>query len=164
MCFHFIEHGGLLQVYRSFGLGSSYADVMRFDCLLRYSEYEAADRNFPDFPSSLLGNIYQVPTCRVIRVWAEDPPRASPVRSRCLFSRWEETFCWTTRERSSSATAVQRRWTGRRWRTSFRPPTRQSTKRCSSGRLRSGIHCRHHRGRSALRLAFMMSRLALMAP
>lgn len=55
-----IKHGGLLQVYRSFGLGSSYAHVMRFDCMLRYSEYEANDRNFPDFPSYLLGNIYQV--------------------------------------------------------------------------------------------------------
>lgn len=54
---------GWLQVYRSFGLGSSYADVMRFDCLLQYSEYEANDRNFPDFPSRLQGNIYQVPMC-----------------------------------------------------------------------------------------------------
>lgn len=52
-----------MQVYRSFGLGSSYADVMRFDCLLRYSEYEANGRNFPDFPSRLQGNIYQVPMC-----------------------------------------------------------------------------------------------------
>uniref|UniRef100_A0A674N9E3 Alkyl hydroperoxide reductase subunit C/ Thiol specific antioxidant domain-containing protein n=1 Tax=Takifugu rubripes TaxID=31033 RepID=A0A674N9E3_TAKRU len=29
------------KIYRTFGLGSSYADVLRFDCLLQYSEYEA---------------------------------------------------------------------------------------------------------------------------
>lgn len=49
-----------MQIYRSLGLGSSYADVMRFDCLLRYSEYEAAGRDFPDVPSRLLEDIYQV--------------------------------------------------------------------------------------------------------
>lgn len=60
-CLFFLKRGGLLQVYRSFGLGSVYADVMRFDCLLRYSEYEANGRNFPDVPAYLLGDIYQVP-------------------------------------------------------------------------------------------------------
>lgn len=62
-----MKRGRPLQVYQSFGLGSSYADVMRFDCLLRYSEYEANGRNFPDFPSLLLGNIYQVPVCTFSR-------------------------------------------------------------------------------------------------
>lgn len=54
---------GWLQIYRGFGLGSSYADVMRFDCLLQYSEYEADDRSFPDVPSRLLEDIYQVGPC-----------------------------------------------------------------------------------------------------
>ena len=50
------------QVYRSFGLGSSYAKVMRFGCLLKYSEYRAVDRDFPDVPPHLLEDIYQVLT------------------------------------------------------------------------------------------------------
>lgn len=127
-----IKHGGLLQVYRSFGLGSSYAHVMRFDCMLRYSEYEANDRNFPDFPSYLLGNIYQVD---ITFSWSSkcefDGVRAMVLSSTIigLFSRWEETFCWTKGERSSLVTAVKRHWTGRLWRTSFRPRTRQGIKR-----------------------------------
>ncbi|KAI3364491.1 hypothetical protein L3Q82_011272, partial [Scortum barcoo] len=48
------------KIYRSFGLGSSYAKVMKFGCLLRYSEYEAAGRDFPDFPPRLLEDIYQL--------------------------------------------------------------------------------------------------------
>ncbi|CAG5928457.1 unnamed protein product, partial [Menidia menidia] len=42
-----------------FGLGSSYAKVMRFGCLLQYSEYVAAGRDFPDVPPRLLEDIYQ---------------------------------------------------------------------------------------------------------
>lgn len=167
---------GWLQVYRSFGLGSSYADVMRFDCLLRYSEYEANDRNFPDFPSRLQGNIYQVPMCPFIcsskcefDEMSEGLSSSSPAWSHGLFFRWEETFCWTKRGRSSLVTTVKRRWTGPIWRTSFGPRTRQSTKRSPvttdwRAQLWSGTHCRHHRGRKALWLAFMMSRLALMTP
>lgn len=165
-----------MQVYQSFGLGSSYADVMRFDCLLRYSEYEVSGRDFPDVPSYLLGNIYQVPMSTV--GWSSkrefddmsEGRASSQVLSSmiiCLFSRWEETFCWTKWERSSLVTAVKRRWTGRLWRTSFRPRTRQNTNRSCYRRrawLWSGIHCRHHRGRRALWLAFMMSRLTLMTP
>lgn len=64
-----MKHGGWLQIYRSFGLGSSYADVMRFDCLLQYSEYEAGDRSFPDVPSRLLEDIYQVGTCTSSWTW-----------------------------------------------------------------------------------------------
>lgn len=50
----------VLQIYRSFGLGSSYATVMKFGCLLQYSEYGAVDRDFPDVPAHLLEDIYQV--------------------------------------------------------------------------------------------------------
>lgn len=48
------------KVYRSFGLGSSYAKVMKFGCLLQYSEYGAVDRDFPDVPHRLLEDIYQM--------------------------------------------------------------------------------------------------------
>ncbi|KAK5852660.1 hypothetical protein PBY51_006510 [Eleginops maclovinus] len=48
------------KVYRSFGLGSSYAKVMKFGCLLRYSEYGAVDRDFPDMPHKMLEDIYQL--------------------------------------------------------------------------------------------------------
>lgn len=48
------------KIYRSFGLGSSYSRVMRFGCLLQYSEYEAVDREFPDIPPRLLEDIYQM--------------------------------------------------------------------------------------------------------
>lgn len=48
------------KVYRSFGLGSSYAKVMKFGCLLQYSEYGAVDRDFPDVPPRLLEDIYQM--------------------------------------------------------------------------------------------------------
>lgn len=48
------------KIYRSFGLGSSYAKVMKFDCLLQYSEYGAVDRDFPDVPPHLLEDIYQM--------------------------------------------------------------------------------------------------------
>lgn len=47
-------------VYRSFGLGSSYAQVMKFGCLLQYGEYGAVDRDFPDVPPRLLEDIYQM--------------------------------------------------------------------------------------------------------
>lgn len=48
------------KIYRSFGLCSSYAKVMKFGCLLRYSEYEAVGRDFPDIPPRLLEDIYQM--------------------------------------------------------------------------------------------------------
>lgn len=48
------------KIYRSFGLGSSYAKVMRFGCLLQYGEYGAVDRDFPDIPPRLLEDIYQM--------------------------------------------------------------------------------------------------------
>lgn len=48
------------KIYRSFGLGSSYAKVMKFGCLLQYSEYPAVDRDFPDVPPRLLEDIYQM--------------------------------------------------------------------------------------------------------
>lgn len=48
------------QIYQNFGLGSSYASVMKFGCLLTYSEYGAVGRDFPEFPPGLLEDIYQV--------------------------------------------------------------------------------------------------------
>ncbi|XP_030577583.1 selenoprotein L [Archocentrus centrarchus] len=48
------------KVYRSFGLGSSYIKVMKFDCLLQYSNYVAANIDFPDFPHRLLEDLYQL--------------------------------------------------------------------------------------------------------
>lgn len=48
------------KVYKSFGLGSSYAKVIKFGTLLQYSEYEVADRDFPDVPPHLLEDIYQL--------------------------------------------------------------------------------------------------------
>ena len=66
-----------MQVYRGFGLGSSYVGAMNFDCLLRYSEYDANDRNFPDVPTRLLGNIYQVPIEMIsfaARAWTQVLP------------------------------------------------------------------------------------------
>lgn len=56
----FTAASSLLQVYRSFGLGSSYAKVMKFSCLLHYSEYRTANIDFPDFPPRLLEDLYQV--------------------------------------------------------------------------------------------------------
>lgn len=48
------------EIYRSFGLGSSYAKVMKFETLLHYSELLALDREFPDFPFHLLEDLYQM--------------------------------------------------------------------------------------------------------
>uniref|UniRef100_A0A3B4H5T4 Uncharacterized protein n=1 Tax=Pundamilia nyererei TaxID=303518 RepID=A0A3B4H5T4_9CICH len=48
------------KVYRSFGLGSSYAKVMKFGCLLQYSDYVVANIDFPDFPHRLLEDSYQL--------------------------------------------------------------------------------------------------------
>ena len=58
------EISSVLQIYKSFGLGSSYAKVMKFGLLLEYSEYPAGNRDFPDIPSHLLEDIYQVGTVR----------------------------------------------------------------------------------------------------
>uniref|UniRef100_A0A3P9I8B4 Selenoprotein L n=1 Tax=Oryzias latipes TaxID=8090 RepID=A0A3P9I8B4_ORYLA len=48
------------KVYRSFGLGSSYSKVLKFDCLLKYSEYPTSNRDFPDIPPRLLEDLYQM--------------------------------------------------------------------------------------------------------
>ncbi|KAK2856012.1 hypothetical protein Q5P01_004747 [Channa striata] len=48
------------KIYKGFGLGSSYAKVMKFECLLQCSEYGAVDRDFPDVPSRLLEDIFQM--------------------------------------------------------------------------------------------------------
>uniref|UniRef100_A0A3B3ZIT1 Uncharacterized protein n=1 Tax=Periophthalmus magnuspinnatus TaxID=409849 RepID=A0A3B3ZIT1_9GOBI len=48
------------NLYRTFGLVSSYSKVMRFGCLLTYSEYGAVDRDFPEMPPRLLEDLYQM--------------------------------------------------------------------------------------------------------
>lgn len=48
------------KIYRTFGLGSSYAKVMKFGCLLQYSEYGAAGVDFPDVPPRLMEDLYQM--------------------------------------------------------------------------------------------------------
>uniref|UniRef100_A0AAV2K7T2 Selenoprotein L n=1 Tax=Knipowitschia caucasica TaxID=637954 RepID=A0AAV2K7T2_KNICA len=48
------------SIYRSFGLVSSYSKVMRFGCLLSYSEFGAVDRDFPEIPPRLLEDLYQM--------------------------------------------------------------------------------------------------------
>lgn len=48
------------KIYRSFGLGSSYAKVSKFRCLLQYSEYGAVGIDFPDVPPRLMEDIYQM--------------------------------------------------------------------------------------------------------
>lgn len=48
------------KLYRTFGLGSSFSKVMNFGCLLQYSEFRAADRDFPDVAPRLLEDIYQM--------------------------------------------------------------------------------------------------------
>lgn len=47
-------------IYRAFGLGSSYAKVLKFSFLLQAAEYQTTGRGFPDVPHRLLGNIYQM--------------------------------------------------------------------------------------------------------
>lgn len=55
------------QIYRNFGLGSSYAKVMKFGCLLQYSEYGIANKDFPDVPPRLLEDIYQVQMDKTVK-------------------------------------------------------------------------------------------------
>ncbi|MED6294476.1 hypothetical protein CHARACLAT_021413 [Characodon lateralis] len=48
------------KVYRSLGLGSSFSKVLKFGCLMQFSEYSIANRDFPDVPHRLLEDIYQL--------------------------------------------------------------------------------------------------------
>lgn len=48
------------MIYKSFGLGSSFSKVMRFGCLLTYSEFGAVNKNFPEVPARLLEDLYQM--------------------------------------------------------------------------------------------------------
>lgn len=48
------------QIYKTFGLGSSYAKVMKFGTMLQYSEFVVQHRSFPDVPPQFLGDIYQM--------------------------------------------------------------------------------------------------------
>lgn len=67
----FLNVSFLAQVYRSFGLGSSYAKVMKFGCLLQYSDYVVANIDFPDFPHRLLEDIYQVRMHKSVKTFDE---------------------------------------------------------------------------------------------
>lgn len=58
-------------MYRSFGLGSSYAKVMKFGCLLQYSDYVVANIDFPDFPHRLLEDSYQVRMHKSVKTFDE---------------------------------------------------------------------------------------------
>ncbi|KAG7509425.1 hypothetical protein JOB18_043614 [Solea senegalensis] len=48
------------KVFRKFGLVSSYAKVMKFDFLLHYSEYKTVGIDFPDIPTHLQEDLYQM--------------------------------------------------------------------------------------------------------
>ncbi|KAG7265013.1 hypothetical protein CRUP_038118, partial [Coryphaenoides rupestris] len=49
-----------LEIYRAFGLGLSYANVLKFDFLLQAAKDQIAGRDSPDIPRQLLGNVYQM--------------------------------------------------------------------------------------------------------
>ena len=50
----------LPQVYQAFSLGSSFAKVIKFDNMLRYSEFHVAKRSFPQVPSEFIDDLFQV--------------------------------------------------------------------------------------------------------
>ncbi|XP_028997328.1 selenoprotein L isoform X1 [Betta splendens] len=79
------------QIYRTLGLSSSFTKVMKFSCLLQYSEYGAVDRDFPDVPSRLLEDIYQLggdflldDTGKVLLSHASDHPLDRPTVAHIL--------------------------------------------------------------------------------
>lgn len=73
------------QIYKNFGLGSSYSSVMKFDCLLTYSEYGAAGRDLPDISAHLEEDIFQVPR----RCWLKSALFSTADRNWCLDERTE---------------------------------------------------------------------------
>lgn len=50
----------LHQVYQAFSLGSSFTKVMKFNNMLRYSEYHVAAPSFPQVPPQFIDDIFQV--------------------------------------------------------------------------------------------------------
>uniref|UniRef100_A0A8C7JZE8 Uncharacterized protein n=2 Tax=Oncorhynchus TaxID=8016 RepID=A0A8C7JZE8_ONCKI len=48
------------KIYKAFGLGSSYSNVMNFDSLLQYAEYVVLGQEFPDIPPRFLEDFYQM--------------------------------------------------------------------------------------------------------
>lgn len=48
------------QIYKTFGLGRSYAKATKFDCMLRYSEFIILQRQFPDIPPQFMDDVYQL--------------------------------------------------------------------------------------------------------
>uniref|UniRef100_A0AAY5KNJ6 Selenoprotein L n=1 Tax=Esox lucius TaxID=8010 RepID=A0AAY5KNJ6_ESOLU len=48
------------NVYKAFGLGSSYTKVMSFRSLLKYAEYIVLGQEFPDIPPRFLEDLYQL--------------------------------------------------------------------------------------------------------
>lgn len=98
----------------------------------------------------------------------------------CVF-RWEVTFCWMKKGRSFSLTRVKAQWTGRLWRPSCGPPALPAAPPTQQSNVQIREHWRHlsssggflllflphhwhHRGRAALWLTFMTSRLTFMTP
>lgn len=58
--FRQLDTYSLFQIYKAFGLGSSYSNVMNFDSLLQYAEYVVLGQEFPDIPPRFLEDFYQV--------------------------------------------------------------------------------------------------------
>ncbi|KAJ8009059.1 hypothetical protein DPEC_G00084910 [Dallia pectoralis] len=48
------------NIYRGFGLGSSYSKVMSFQSLIKYAEYIVLGQEFPDIPPRFLEDLYQL--------------------------------------------------------------------------------------------------------
>ncbi|KAI4892445.1 hypothetical protein NFI96_028548, partial [Prochilodus magdalenae] len=48
------------KVYQAFSLGSSFAKVIKFDNMLRYSEFHVAKRSFPQVPSEFIDDLFQM--------------------------------------------------------------------------------------------------------
>uniref|UniRef100_A0A8B9J996 Uncharacterized protein n=1 Tax=Astyanax mexicanus TaxID=7994 RepID=A0A8B9J996_ASTMX len=48
------------KVYQAFSLGSSFAKVMKFSNMLRYSEYYVSRRSFPQVPPQFIEDLFQM--------------------------------------------------------------------------------------------------------
>lgn len=48
------------KVYQAFSLGSSFAKVMKFSNMLRYSEYHVTKRSFPQVPPQFIEDLFQM--------------------------------------------------------------------------------------------------------
>uniref|UniRef100_A0AAY4CDP3 Uncharacterized protein n=1 Tax=Denticeps clupeoides TaxID=299321 RepID=A0AAY4CDP3_9TELE len=50
----------LREIYKAFGLGCSYAKVLKFGCMLQYSEYLVLKRELPQVPPQFIDDVYQL--------------------------------------------------------------------------------------------------------